>query len=85
MALTRPGRCGGGARLARGHGQRERLRGSSEGRVRCVRRWREMGIEQEALPCARVRGGAAGPWAGLALGQMGCGEAALFSLSLIFS
>ena len=32
-----------------------------------------------------LEGGLAGPWAGLALGQMGCGEAALFSLSLIFS
>ena len=29
---------------------------------------RDMGIEQEALPCARVRGGAAGPWAGLGSG-----------------
>ena len=34
---------------------------------------------------ARVRGGRGWPWAGLALGQMGCGEAALFSLSLVFS
>ena len=51
--------------------------------------WRRRGereegwIEREEVGLG-LEGGAAGPWAGLALGQKGCGEAALFSLSLLY-
>ena len=52
-------------RRGRARGERREGDGDREEGGRCVRRWREMGIEQEALPCARVRGGC-----GWALGRL---------------
>ena len=71
----------------RGGGRREMGiegsgRGSEGGDGAEGKRGGEIGSGNSGLG---LQWGAAGPWAGLALGQMGCGEAALFSLSLIFS
>ena len=86
----------GGTSEGEGEIERRDARGSV---MRCARRWgsgarrgnrsmsvwrRHRGRDRQEGVRLGLEGGAAGPWAGLALGQMGCGEAALFSLSLLY-